>query len=205
MRQRFVGFLAALTVAWPMVAQASDVTVSGRAAGWTAFAGLAKNGAQVCGIYEAGNDGRSFHIKSFDGQPDLIVQMFKPDWSIPRGTQIPAAIQFAGFSPWTAVAVGMGNMVEFKVPPDRIRQFVLQFRTADQFRLTFLTGNEGSWTGQLAGSGAAIEMLGKCVAERRGSQPSDTSPPTARTQPFSPAPSAPVPSPRFSQPRQLMV
>ena len=208
MRLRLVQCLTAVALAWPMMAQASDITVTGRVAGWTAFAGLANNGTQVCGIFEAGNDGRSFHIKSFDNQSALVVQIFKPGWSIPSGTKIPATLQFAGFSAWSAMAVGAGNMVEFKVPSDKIQEFASQFRAADQFRLTFLAGNEGAWTGQLTGSGAALNMLGTCVAGR-GSQPSNPSSPSVRSQPFSPVPSAPTPapagSPRFSQPKQLMV
>jgi hypothetical protein len=178
-------------------ARASDITVLGTFGSWQAFGGLAEDGKRVCGLSESGNDGRSFQIKYFDGNESLVIQVFKFVWSIPKGTAIAATVQFGKFSPWQVPARGYGNFMEFYVPMTQLPQFTLEFRAADKFNLTFLTGNEGAWTGLLTGSGAAMDRMYRCLNDMRGNGTATTQPfNAAPSQPFNPEPTAPHQSPK---------
>jgi hypothetical protein len=181
-------------------ARATDIHQLGRFGGWDAFEGLSVDGKRVCGVSELGNDGRSLMLKFFEGNDFLVVQVFKPGWSIPKGSSVPAQIQFDNFPAWSIPATGTGNMVESYVGAKDLAQFSLEFRAANQFHLTFLEGNEGAWVGQLSGSGAAMNALSSCLTRMPGgagtgvAQPSRTSP----SQPFNPP--APVTSQPFQAP-----
>lgn len=131
-------------------ARASDITMLGTFGAWQAYGGLSEDGKGLCGIVETGNDGRSIYLKYFGGTEQLVIQLFKQGWSIPNGIEVPAELQFGNFSPWTVRAHGYRSTVEFVVPLAQLHQFSLEFRAASEYRLTFLTGTEGAWIGQLA-------------------------------------------------------
>lgn len=186
MDMRSVPYLVALAVVlagFPAVA--TDLRNLGTYGGWQAYGGLAEDGKRVCGIEERGNDGRSIHFKYFDGDDYLTAQIFKDAWSIPKNTSIPMQMQFGAFSPWTIPGLGIGKLIEFRIDSKQLPQFTLEFRAASDYSLTFMNGTEGSWSGSLSGSGAAIDRLLQCM----GVMTQTNSPPS--TQPFSSGPSQP--------------
>ncbi|MBN8906815.1 MAG: hypothetical protein J0H99_09375 [Rhodospirillales bacterium] len=163
---------------------------------WTAYRAVSSDGTALCGIRETGSNGRSFHLKWYAGSARLVAQIFKAGWSIPSGTTIPMAVQFDSFTPWKVDASGVENMVQFGVPLASLRQFAQEFRAANRIQIYFLAGTEGSWNGNLAGSGAAMDALIRCMDTlpgANGSQPFDPSPPATSSQPFSPQPFSPQP------------
>jgi hypothetical protein len=129
--------LAALSV---NTASASDISVLGTFGSWQAYGGLADDGTRVCGLAEGGNDGRSMHIKFFEGADHLTIQIFKPGWSIPKGTPVPATMQFVGFAPWNVPAHGFGGHIEVHVPFAQLKQFTLEFRAANPIQPHFSVG-----------------------------------------------------------------
>lgn len=84
---------------------------------------------------------------------------------------------------------GAGNMVEGTVALDSIDRFIDQFRLASRGTLTFLLGNEGSWTIDLTGSNAASQSMARCVSALADAQtqpytPSDQMKRPVQTQPW---------------------
>jgi len=182
----FVGLVAT----GPAQAQTHEL---GRFGLWRAYGGQTDSGTRLCGISTAGRD-RSVHIKYFEGNPGFDLQVFDQSWNIPNEVPVQLAIHL-GTGYRSAALNGRGYprrdrlpaRVELGFSVEGSRDFWSAFRVANEGRLVFLTGNEGSWRLNLTGSDAAASTMQACI-NRLGNarRPFDGSapPPPAARQPF---------------------
>ncbi|WP_428377973.1 hypothetical protein [Lichenicoccus sp.] len=193
--------LAAGLLAGP---SAQAIVVNTASAGyWTAFEGTANDGLSVCGVSTADNGGRTLSIKVFEKTKFVVVQIYKPSWQIPSGTQIPIRFVLGDHAPWNAQGFGNASMIQFNVMGPSIAEFEKEFRQAAVLQLSFEGGTEPEMVESLVGSRLVDDALVSCV--RRRILPAQATQPFASnqagpTQPFSPpqtpaSPSQLVPTP----------
>lgn len=152
---------------------------------WTAYEARSTQGRRICGISTSGTTA-DMHIKHFEGEDLIAIQIFNRAWNIPHRVDVSLAIELgSNYRTGTLRAVGMpGNN---NLPANVETSFLLEgsnafwsaFRQAASGRLIFLTGNEGAWSINLTGSNAATTAMQNCIS--RGAvnrRPFDASPPT---------------------------
>lgn len=160
---------------------------------WETSAGTAEDGSRVCMVSTYGPD-KAFHVKYFEGSTNFVTHLFKESWEIPEGVTAKIAIEFDKKGPWSgeAVSIGSGGLSGLELVFD-MEQFPLfsdELKAAREMTVTFLEGNEGTWTADMNGSSASMSKMAECMK---------AFPPPSSSQPFDPAPSQPF-DPEASQP-----
>ena len=117
----------------------------------------------MCGIESHGAQGKSFHIKYFAGDDYLVVQLFKDTWRIPRDQEASIILYFDRQPPWRVRAIGVDNLLEFRVEAAQLTDFMRDFGDATSGLIDFVEGNEGRWTMDLYGSGNAVDRMAVCI------------------------------------------
>jgi hypothetical protein len=189
------GYAAALIAAMLSGPAGADMTVYYRAGGWDAFSGPGESGKPVCGIGSTNPaDNRSFSLRFQIGGENVTFQAKKPTWHMPVGTLLPVVVQIGLNAPFSMMAAGNGQVVEWSVDSKAIQTFDAQFRQASSMTVTFPLGDEPPWTVALNGSTAISNAFGRCVADQTRLE-ANRSPPAASgegaTQPFSGLPPQP--------------
>ena len=180
---------------------------------WTSFAGVATDGKPVCGMSTSweirGQTVGEFLIKYF-GQDEVVVHVGRVGWDVPYGQPVRVQIQIDQAPAFKVVSHGIGEregsgsgLLEFTIRHDDVwavtgknafDEFVSLLSAGRQITVSFPDGSEPSWTGQLAGSRAALQSFMACgttidAANRatpRTTQPFSGrgAPEPATTQPF---------------------
>jgi len=166
---------------------------------WQVFGGIADNGSPVCGLRTGWAGGtQGFIVKWFSGL-ELIVHIYKSTWNVPEGRQVDLQFQFDHAAPWFGKAAGTKNpnLVEVRIPPDRVDSFLNEVRYANTLYVAFPSGTEAPWSGAMAGSSAGVTGLLQCV-HVTNAQMAPTPAPTP-SQPYAIAPH-PAPSQPYSTP-----
>src|SRR5262245_56034928 len=143
--------------------------------GWTAHAGLAKNGRPACRIGIIGAE-RSVFLHWIQGDDNLILALARRSWSIPRGLPVATVVQFDRRSDF--VLHGHGGIPQkdystFAVKkPQTIRNFIEQFRTAGQMSIATSLAHEPAWTiKDMSGSDAIAAAFSDCIRARAARVP----------------------------------
>lgn len=191
-----------LSVSWPFGPAQGQIADIGQFGVWTAYAGRISSGKDVCGLRTSGQQ-RSFHIKYFSGNQHWTIHLFKNDWHIDKEMPVRIRIELgSGYrsADWGGKALpGQGQspaVVEVLVATEGSQEFWSAFRQANEGRLTFVTGNEGTWRVSLTGSNAAAAAMVSCIRNMgRTRVPFDSSPSrpfdSTPTRPSDPSPSRP--------------
>ncbi len=178
----------------PAFAQTHVLASSGL---WSTYGGTVGDNRSVCGLTTVGPDGRRINVQQFGGESGIELELQKDSWAIPPSTPLDLRIQFDRSEPLPARATGRGRQVDVRMSFDESIPFMRALRNGQQIRILFVSGNEGVWTGGLAGSGRAIDAFNECRAQTISTTPTqpfaqpDPTPkaapvPEGPTQPFSP-------------------
>jgi len=183
----------------------SQTSITARRGMWEAYSGISNTPrTPICGISARGRD-RSLHIKFFQDNPEnLIIQIFKDGWSIPRNTVISARISIDRHEGWTVNrALGDGRKVEWLVPSDVFDEFANLFMAGRRMFISFPQGDEAPWEINLTGSSAIFSEFARCIVSLepsgRPTQPFRQGIPNGyTTQPFQASPNVANPTQPFS-------
>jgi hypothetical protein len=164
---------------------------------WSAFEGTDVEGVSVCGVLNAGVDGRVFLIKRWANDPSLKIQIYKSNWQIPKDQSVRVELEFDSRGAWSAKAAALPpDGLSVRIPEDKTEEFLREFALADKVFVRFLEGSEGAWSGGLGGSAKMTFLLADCVSRL---EPSGSAQPRGATQPFSPPATQPF-APPATQP-----
>jgi hypothetical protein len=191
MRFLLIAIFATLGVLFCGTSAIADTRTLATQGAWKAYGGRSTDGTQVCGMSVSGDQGRSLHIKYYDGTNDLSLQAFKESWRIPVGTRFPVIMRVDGRSPWhVPQAYGRGDLVEWRVSLSQGDSFLSEFRFGTNLNIAFPSGSEAPWTASLSGSNAITSVFITCIQSMTGNNR-----PVA-SQPFGAVPTQPFSSPR---------
>jgi hypothetical protein len=155
---------------------------------WNAFRTTSVTGIRICGAMTTWpGSGRVLFLKYFEGEGNVTVQIFKPSWDIPQGTEMRVNFQLGSAAPWTAVAKGSKDHLDFLVGGNKFFEFMTEFRFATTMAIAFPSGTEPTWQANLTGSNAAAIAMSECIAQMsHPTQPymSQRPAPAAPSQPF---------------------
>lgn len=152
-------------LATPAAADTFPIFSSGN---WSAFSGTVDTGEPVCGIVTAGKN-KAFALKWLDGDDRLIVHLYDDSWVTSPGAMVPVIITFGDHSPWStnakAVRQDDGHVIlEAYVKTDHsISEFITEIENSNEMRISFPSLMRPDWVGGLAGSGAVVRAMVKCI------------------------------------------
>jgi hypothetical protein len=196
-RRRLVGLgllFSLFCVSFQIRNASAQVSVTGRFGLWENFEGRSADGNFVCGMASHG-DSKSFMIKHFENRDFFVVHVYNPGWRVSRPRDVEVALRFGTqfnsgrlFGEAHPPRNSSSALVEVHIPYEGSGAFWNGFRLASMGYLDFLTGNEGTWRINLAGSNAATQHFMRCV-DRRGfaTQPFSTIPPDRSEKEISPS------------------
>lgn len=188
MKQLVLAIVLAVSVSSAASADIRNLRTDGY---WSAYAGRSNNGVPICGM-SANDNIRSVHIKYYEGQPVLTVQVFKQGWRIPAGTYLKVRVGFDSWTAGEAVALGgpgigtTGGYIEFNIANSFITDFMKAVQDARQMWIMFPDGNESTWFASMDGSRTVGQTFARCAIEVERTYKS-------QTQPYGNAPSATQP------------
>lgn len=171
MKLRIIAAAAAtIMLAMPSLA---ETEVTARAGDWEAFSGTTvpkpgsgKKAQRVCGVSQSMADDRYVSIKFFEGDTTFTLQIGWKQWRINDGDKQEVAITMN--TRWTTKeATGMhfndGDAgLEMTVKVAELRDFMQEFRAANQMRFEFPGSGAHAWTMSLNGSSAVTDAFDKC-------------------------------------------
>jgi hypothetical protein len=169
MREGFAAAYVALLCAF-FSAQAWSQNINlGTFGVWNAYEARSVQGRRICGISTSGTTA-DMHIKHFEGEDVIAIQIFNRAWNIPHRVDVSLAIEL-GSNYRTGALRAVGVPRDNNLPANVETSFLLEgssafwtaFRQAASGRLIFLTGNEGAWSINLTGSNAATTAMQNCI------------------------------------------
>jgi len=178
---------------------------------WTVYDAPGDIGVPLCGLYVAGDQQRSLHIKYILGDTYLTVMMFKTSWRFPAGgVDLPITVWLDNQNYSTDNARGVtdpksGAMVLATIPNKTLDEFLNVFAEADRMAVSFDGGNEPAWKVNMVGSRYAATLFKGCVhnlinnnpTTQPYGQPKATQPYNdSSTQPYGTKPARPAAPPR---------
>ncbi|MGY8679783.1 hypothetical protein Q2941_18585 [Bradyrhizobium sp. UFLA05-153] len=180
-------------------ASVDDNKTTLRTAGyWTAWYDPSNaDGKPMCGMrqsLDASNGATGGVMIKYVPGGNIFVQIYKSNWAIPAGTDVPIYVQFdngnqypvtAGGSPAPSGA-GLGSWIHFHIADSFSKSFIELFMTGNTMTVGFREGSERPWPVTLYGSSEVGEAFRKCALVLNERQPKATQPyGTKPTQPFS--------------------
>jgi hypothetical protein len=170
----------------------AEVSVFYRSGAWEALSGRSESGTQMCMVKVHSSD-RSFMVKWFRGNPDLIIHIFKNGWNVSNQPLVDVSLQFDNQPAWPGKASGLDHEatgLEMRVSDSLVPEFLNKLRWSTSLRISFPTGSESDWTANMTGSNAAVLKMLECVNWTLNPRP--TQPYTSQAQP--PAVTQPYPT-----------
>lgn len=151
---------------------------------WQTTSGVASAGTPFCALYSAmqGRVGRNVFVKHYGGRDTLSLTMYRDEWLIPRGTDVPVLVDFADNDPRPLRGKGDGHMVEALVPTALVGDFLAGLSVQPVMQVHFPNGGERVWTvpAGRAPTRAAVERFFRCI---EGNGPAAASGVAAKPQP----------------------
>ena len=145
-------------------AQAQTTYLSHKGA-WATFVVKADNGRLQCGMQVLGN-GSSLMVKYATGD-QIFLQVFKDDWRIPKGTDIPGYLAFDNSERYPFEGVGGPGpngegVVTLGIKPGTEDAFLSLMADANKMTIGFTEGTQPPLVANMSGSRDAVAMFRKC-------------------------------------------
>src|SRR5262249_55961576 len=140
----------------------------------------------------AGNWSTVYHERSTDGFPMCVmtgkassggflmvkysnerffVDLSKASWKIPINTEVNVSVQLDSEAARNGTAVARSRSMSLpaidliiSIPDDKVKGYLESFAAASRATVSFLQGNEPTWTVDLTGTREAMTAFNRCVS-----------------------------------------